>query len=358
VNFSASGIVSVSELVVERAQGLYCPAGDFYIDPIAPVDRAVITHAHADHARAGHRSYLCARSGVDLLRARLGDVTLQTLAYGERLRCEGANVSLHPAGHVLGASQVRIEVGGDVCVVSGDFKLQPDPTCTAFEPLSCSLFVTESTFGLPIYRWQSTASIIADIHQWWRDNAAARRCSVLFCYALGKAQRILAELAPNPGPVLVHGAIENINQVYRAAGVPLAPTTLATAVTDKDLLARALVLAPPSAAGTPWMRRFGAHSAAFASGWMRVRGARRQRRVEHGFALSDHADWAGLLTAIRATAAEQVLVTHGRSEALVRYLSENGLMARSFGVDFGGEDMPPSNELLHAVPAPNDAHRE
>lgn len=347
----------MSELVVERPPGLYCPAGDFYIDPIQPVDRAVITHAHADHARAGHRSYLCARSGADLLRARLGDVTLQTLAYGERLRCADASVSLHPAGHVLGSSQVRIEVGGDVCVVSGDFKLQPDPTCTAFEPLSCRLFVTESTFGLPIYRWQPTASIMADLHQWWRDNAAEGRCSVLFCYALGKAQRILAELDPSPGPVLVHGAIENVNQVYRAAGIALTPTTLATAVADKDSLARSLVLAPPSAAGTPWMRRFGAHSAAFASGWMRVRGARRQRRVERGFALSDHADWAGLLTAIRATGAEQVLVTHGRSDALVRYLLEVGLKARAFGLDFGDEDVPPSTEPLQAAPAPKDVHR-
>lgn len=328
----------MTDLVVKRPEGLYCPAGDFHVDPWRPVARAVITHAHSDHARPGHAAYLCAEPGAALMRVRLGDIALQTLPYGTAIRIGGATVSLHPAGHVLGSAQVRIEVDGDVCVVTGDYKREADPTCAAFEPVRCRTFITESTFGLPIYRWQPMPALMADIHAWWRENADAGRCSMLACYALGKAQRLLVALDASIGPILLHGAIETVNAAYRASGIALPAARLATTVTDRSEFSRALVLAPPSAAGSTWARRFGDHSLAFASGWMQVRGTRRQRRVEQGIALSDHADWPALLDTIRATEAERVLVTHGRSDALVRHLRETDRDAAALHLDYGDED--------------------
>jgi len=325
-------------LITARPEGLYCAAGDFYIDPWRPVDRAVITHAHSDHARSGHRHYLCAAPGAGVLRSRLGDVPLQTLAYGERIRIGDAQLSLHPAGHVLGSAQVRVEAQGRVWVASGDYKLEPDPTCEAFEPVPCNGFITESTFGLPIYRWRKSSEIMDGINAWWRENAEAGRCSVLFCYAFGKAQRILSGLDPQIGPILVHGAVEPLNAAYRAAGVALPQTRYATENHSAADIARAIVLAPPSAGGSIWMRRFGDYAEAFASGWMQVRAARKQRGVERGFALSDHADWPGLLQAIGATGAEQVFVTHGQVEPLIRYLREAGIAAQSFRTEYGAEE--------------------
>ena len=327
-------------LLITRPEGLYCPAGDFFIDPWRPVHRAVLTHAHSDHARIGSAHYLATEASAPVLRERLGDIALQTLAYGERLQCGGARLSLHPAGHVLGSAQIRIEVGGDVWVVSGDYKLAPDRTCAPFEAISCRVFVTESTFGLPIYRWQSPATLMAEIDAWWQENAAIGRCSVLFCYAFGKAQRVLTGVADGIGPVLTHGAIEKLNAVYRRAGIGLAATLHASEPRDRSMIERALVLAPPSAAGTPWLRRFGDYSSGYASGWMQVRGARRQRRIERGFVLSDHADWPGLLAAVKATGAQSILVTHGMADALVRFLSESGLDARALHLDYGDEDAP------------------
>ena len=222
--------------------------------------------------------------------------------------------------------------------MSGDYKLAPDPTCTPFEPVRCHTFVTESTFGLPIYRWEPPSRVLAQMAAWWQENAAAGRCSLVYCYALVKAQRILAGIGSGPGPLLVHGAIEPLDEVYRAAGVGLPPTQRATGFSDRALLQRALVLAPPAAAGTPWPRRFGDHAPGLASGWMQVRGARRQRGVERGFVLSDHADWPGLLQAVAATGATQVRVTHGRIEPLVRYLAEQGLHAQALHTRYGEED--------------------
>jgi putative mRNA 3-end processing factor len=248
-------------------------------------------------------------------------------------------ISLHPAGHVLGSAQVRIEFRGEVWVVSGDYKVQPDITCTAFEPVPCHVFVTESTFGLPIYRWPTQPVLFADIQQWWQANAAQGRASVLFAYAFGKAQRILANVQPDVGPLVVHGAVEPLNAVYRECGVHLPPTLRVTdTALHKADLARALVVAPPSAAGTPWLRRFGEHSDAFASGWMQVRGRRRNRGVDRGFVMSDHADWPGLQQAITATGAERVLVTHGSVATMVRWLREQGLQADAFKTEYGDEE--------------------
>ncbi|MGP3790901.1 ligase-associated DNA damage response exonuclease [Pseudomonas sp. B392_1p] len=334
------------DLIVARPEGLYCPAGDFYIDPWRGVDRAVITHGHGDHARWGNGHYLAAAPGEGILRARLGqDINLQTLAYGERIEHHGVTLSFHPAGHVLGSAQVRLEYQGEVWVASGDYKVEPDGTCAAFEPVRCDCFITESTFGLPIYRWAPQAQVFADINGWWRNNAEAGRASVLFAYAFGKAQRILHGIDASIGPLLVHGAVEPLNAVYRAAGVSLPVTQYAGDFRKNDpALRQALVIAPPSAGGSTWMRRFGDCSDAFASGWMLLRGTRRRRGVDRGFALSDHADWPGLLWAIEQTGAERVMVTHGQVEPLVRYLCEQGLDARAFATEYGEEDDTQASE--------------
>jgi putative mRNA 3-end processing factor len=336
------------DLIELRPQGLYCPPGDFYIDPWRPVERAVITHAHADHARPGHRHYLCSAEGAALLRARLGDVDLQALAWGETLERAGVRLSLHPAGHVLGSAQVRVEHRGEVWVASGDYFVgssgERNTTCSAFEPLRCHCFITESTFGLPIYRWRPQAEVLADIHAWWQHNAAAQRPSLLLAYSLGKAQRLLAGVDASIGPVLVHAAVEPLNAVYRAAGVALAPCRPADAVSRADA-ARALVIAPPAVHGSAWARRLGDFSDAFASGWMQLRGARRRQGVDRGFVLSDHADWPGLQAAIRATGAERVIVTHGYEAVMVRWLREQGLQADSFRTEFG-DDGPQSSSSM------------
>jgi putative mRNA 3-end processing factor len=330
------------DLVIARPEGLFCPAGGFYIDPWRPVDRAVITHAHSDHARAGSSHYLAAAPAEAVLRARLGDVNLQLVPYGRVIEHHGVRISLHPAGHVLGSAQVRIQAGAQVWVVSGDYKLEDDGTCEPFEPVRCDTFITESTFGLPIYRWDPQTAVFAGINDWWRANASAGRASVLFCYAFGKAQRILRGLDASIGPILVHGAVSPLNDAYRRSGIELPETPRLTEVSDAALIRQALVLAPPSAQGTPWMRRVGDHVNAFASGWMLLRGNRRRRGLDRGFVLSDHADWPGLHTAIRATGAERVIVTHGSVSTMVHWLQEQGLQAEAFVTQYGDEDLEPA----------------
>ncbi|ADG17919.1 putative exonuclease involved in mRNA processing [Paraburkholderia atlantica] len=328
-----------SDLVVARPEGLYCPAGDFYIDPWRPVERAVITHAHSDHARFGHQRYLATRAGASVLLSRLPGIALQTLDYGEPLTIGAARVSLHPAGHVLGSAQVRIEHAGRVWVASGDYKLEADPTCAAFEPVHCDTFITESTFGLPIYRWDTPQSVFDSIDSWWRHNASEARASVLFCYSFGKAQRVLASVDAAIGPIFCHGAVEPLNRAYRDAGVRLPPIGLVSeiAAKDKAVFRQALIVAPPSAQNSAWLKRFGEYSDAFASGWMRLRGARRRRGVDRGFVLSDHADWPGLQTAIRESGASRVIVTHGSIEPMVRWLNEQGLQASAFDTQYGDD---------------------
>jgi len=325
------------DMVVVRKEGLFCVPGGFYIDPWQPVQRAVITHGHGDHARPGHDHYLCATPGMGILRTRLGQVNVQGLAYGEVLEHNGVRISLHPAGHVLGSAQVRMEYRGEVWVASGDYKVEPDATCAPFEPVRCHCFITESTFGLPIYRWLPQQAVFDEMNAWWRRNAQEGRCSVMLCYAFGKAQRILSGLDPAIGPIVCHGAVEPLNRVYREGGIAL-PATVMVSEVDKAALRQALVLAPPSAAGSPWIRRFGDFSDAFASGWMQLRGARRRRAVDRGFVLSDHADWPGLMQAIRATGAQRVIVTHGSIPVMVRWLCQNGYDAKGFDTEYGDEE--------------------
>jgi putative mRNA 3-end processing factor len=312
------------------SDGLYCPAGDFFIDPWNPVERAVITHSHSDHAHGGSRIYLTAASGELLLRSRLDDsAVIESVAYGEIRNIQGVAVSLHPAGHILGSAQVRVEYRGEVWVVSGDYKLAPDPTCAAFEPLRCHTFITESTFGLPIYRWTSAATVFQEINEWWRNNQNSGKASVIFAYAMGKAQRILTGIDKSIGPVFAHGAVRSVNQCYRNSGVAL-PDVAAPDDAPKGYdWSQALILAPPLAQGSPWMKRFGTVSTAFASGWMRIRGTRRRKSIDRGLVLSDHVDWPGLLEAIGSTGAERVWVTHGYRSPLVRWLTEQGREAQA-----------------------------
>lgn len=324
-------------LLVNSPNGLYCPAGDFYIDPWKPVERAIITHAHGDHARVGSTSYLCAREGELVLRTRLGaDALIQSLPYDEPISMNSVRVSMHPAGHILGSSQIRLELGGEIWVVSGDYKTESDPTCTSFTPVRCHTFVTESTFGLPIYNWPDSQATFQKINDWWRSNQERDRTSVLFAYALGKAQRLLAGLS-DIGPIFTHGAVEKLNDAYRASGKVLPHTQMVSSSNDKKDWKKALVLAPPSAQGTPWLRKFGNFSSASASGWMTIRGTRRRRAFDRGFILSDHADWQGLLSAIAATGAERVWVTHGYVPVLVRFLREKGIFAEGIATQFVGE---------------------
>ena len=317
--------------------GLYCDAGDFFVDPWRPVARAVVTHAHSDHLTWGCGSYLVADRGVGVSRERLGQYAdrVEGMPFGESRLINGVRVSLHPAGHILGSAQVRLELNGEVWVASGDYKTDPDPTCDAWEPVRCHTFITESTFGLPIYRWPAPSSVFADVNDWWRENAAAGRASLLFGYGLGKAQRLLAGLDSSIGPILVHGAVDRMTALYRQAGIALPPTEYATPA--KGVATGAIVVAPPGVDGSAWARKFGAHSTAFASGWMLVRGARRRRSVDRGFTLSDHVDWPQLLQAIRETGAERVLVTHGFTGPVVRWLREHGLQADALATRYEGE---------------------
>lgn len=310
-------------LLLPTEFGLYCAAGDFYVDPWRPVARAVVTHAHTDHATWNCKSYLTSRRGYGVLRARVGEeAVIESAPFGEQVDIHGVKVSFHPAGHILGSAQVRVEHRGEVWVASGDYKTVGDCTCDEFVPVRCHTFISESTFGLPIFRWKDDAGIFADLNAWWRQNQERGRVSVVYAYALGKAQRVLAGLDASIGPIQVHGAVERFLAPYAAEGIKLPPVERASKDNAKAARGRALIVAPPSAANSPWLKKFGPASQAFASGWMTIRGARRRRALDRGFVLSDHADWPGLLQAINATGAERIGVTHGYTHALVKYLRE------------------------------------
>jgi putative mRNA 3-end processing factor len=309
--------------------GLYCEPGDFFIDPAQPVDRAVVTHAHSDHARWGCKRYLAAQTSERLLRMRMSpQAEFRFLPYGEKVTVGGVRISFHPAGHILGSAQVRLEHQGKIVLITGDYKLGNDPTCEAWEPVPCHLMVTESTFGLPIYRWQNQQTLVDSINQWWRESRDDGKCCLLFGYAVGKSQRLLAGLDPSIGKIFCHGAVEKGNEAYRQTGVVLPDTAYVGSVSGKQDWRGAMVIAVPSAHGTPWTKKFGRCSTAMASGWMAVRGARRRRSVDRGFVMSDHVDWPSLLTAIETCNPEEVWVTHGYSATVARYLQENGRSAK------------------------------
>ncbi|MBC7814042.1 MAG: ligase-associated DNA damage response exonuclease [Burkholderiales bacterium] len=317
--------------------GLYCDVGDFYIDPWQPVERAVVTHLHGDHYARGCKSYLISDDSRHIAPLRLGeDAAVQTLAYGEPLIIKGAKVSLHPAGHILGSAQIRVEVDGEVMVVSGDYKREADRTCAPFEVVPCDTFITEATFGLPIYRWDKQQVVFDQINAWWRDNQAQGKTSVIYGYALGKAQRILAGVDSSIGPIYTHGAVETLTEAYRKSGINMPATIYAADATTKDFH-DALIVAPPSARGTHWLRRFGDVSQAFVSGWMRIRGVRRQRTVDRGFVLSDHVDWTELMNTVKETSAERIGVTHGYTQVVAQWLGEQGYDTFTVETRFRGE---------------------
>ena len=311
-------------------RGIYCPAGDFHIDPGKPVGRALITHGHSDHARPGHAKYLATHAALPVIRQRLGAIRAEGIAYGETRRIGDALVSFHPAGHVPGSAQIRVEVAGEVWVVSGDYKTEADGLCEPWVPVRCHSFITECTFGLPVFRWAPQAQVVADLAHWWAANAARGRVSVIGAYSFGKAQRILAALPP-VGPVYTHPAVEVPTRILRDQGYALPETTQAT---PGMVPPQAMVIAPPSALGSAWAAALGPDPAqAFASGWMALRGMRRSRSSGTGFVLSDHADWPGLNAAIRETGAARVFVTHGYTAAFCRWLREQGFDADVVATD-------------------------
>jgi len=333
----------MGDLLTFTDRGIWCAAGDFHIDPWRPVARALLTHGHSDHARPGMGRYLCTDIAAPVVRHRLGAISLDTVVYGEARRIGDVTVSFHPAGHVPGSAQIKVEHRGEVWVASGDYKTVDDGLSTAFEPVGCHAFITESTFGLPVFRWPDDATLAAALNSWWAGNAAAGRVSLLGAYALGKAQRLLRLIDPAIGPVLTHGAIEATNGVLRAQGIALPATQRVTSETRPRDHPGALVLATPSALGGPWARRFSTEGApaatAYASGWMALRGVRRRRAAERGFVISDHADWDGLTGAIQATGAERVFVTHGYTAVFARWLQSQGYDARPVATAYEGESL-------------------
>ncbi|MEO6034435.1 MAG: ligase-associated DNA damage response exonuclease [Verrucomicrobiota bacterium] len=326
-------------LLTHTDRGLFCKAGNFHIDPWRPVDFAVTTHAHSDHARAGSRNYLTAEPGKLVLQERLGSAAhIETLSYDERISRNGVTISFHPAGHILGSGQIRLEHGGEIWVVSGDYKTENDGISGAFEPVPCHTFVTESTFALPIYRWRPQSEIFSGINNWWRENQLKERTSVLFSYSLGKSQRVLSGLDGAIGPIFLHGAVKKFVEAYEMEGVKFPAVEHADAEKIKSSRGKALVIAPGSADNSPWLRKFGDVSTAFASGWMQVRGPRRRRSLDRGFVLSDHADWKGLLASIEATGAERIWATHGYTGPLVQWLREKGKEADAIKTHFEREN--------------------
>ncbi len=318
--------------------GILCVPGNFYIDPWRPVDKAVITHGHADHARPGMQQYLCHVHTVPVLQSRLGaDIAVQGLHYNEPVTINSVKVSLHPAGHIIGAAQIRMEYGGQVAVVSGDYKTQEDGLSAPFEPVRCHIFVTESTFGLPIYNWATVDQQYAQLQQWVMDNQARGKTSVCIGYSLGKAQRIMKALE-GMGPLYVHYAIARLNRAYESAGVRLPDYEAIDLRVDTKKTDQGIVILPPSLADSTLIRKIPHMANAICSGWMQVRGARRWRSADAGFAISDHADWNGLLQAVKATGAEKVYVTHGQTAVFARYLNETGISAEEVKTEFGAEE--------------------
>lgn len=328
----------MAHLVEFTPKGLYCSQADIFIDPWLPVDKAVITHAHADHARWGHQYYLSHHDSASILKYRLGqDILLETLAYNETIHINGVSLSLHPAGHIYGSAQVRLEYQGEVWVISGDYKLADDGFSTPFEPVQCHTFVTESTFGLPIYQWKPQSEVAAEINQWWLDNQKRGKASLIGAYSLGKSQRILNSIDQSIGPILLHGAVFNTHEALIGGGAKLSHHPKLNAETNKDEIAKALIIAPPSALNSTWVKKLRPFSTGIASGWMQIRGMKRRRSADRGFVISDHADWNDLNAAVEASTAERVYVTHGYTSVFSRWLREKGLESYEVETLYEGE---------------------
>ncbi len=327
-------------------KGIYCRQGDFYIDPWKPVTRAVITHAHSDHARPGSGSYLCHHFTKPLLKLRLGDVSVESMEWGEVRHINQVKVSLHPAGHIIGSSQIRVEYNAEVWVVSGDYKTENDGISGEIEIVPCDTFISESTFGLPIYKWKPQQELFYDIQNWILKNREDNKNSVLIAYSLGKAQRLLRGIGEISARIYVHGAIWNVHQALVNAGFQLPEVQRITPEATKDHFHSDIIIAPPSADGSSWMNRFQPYAVGVCSGWMQVRGHARRRNVDAGFAMSDHADWNGLLSVVRACSAKKVFVTHGFQSSFSRYLNEMGIESAEVKTEYGDDLETESEKIL------------
>jgi putative mRNA 3-end processing factor len=336
-------LLFVMPLIEFTPQGMYVPQADVYIDPWRGVEKAIITHGHSDHARWGCNHYLTHHQNIPIIQRRLGNINTQGVAYNESIYINGVEFSFHPAGHVLGSSQIRVAYNGEVWVASGDYKLQADGVATPFEPVVCHTFITESTFGLPIYSWKPQDQVMQEINDWWLQNKDLGLCSVIFAYSLGKAQRILCNLDHSIGEVFVHGAVASMNEAHTDAGVQLPKYTVVSPTTDKLKYKGALIIAPSSADNTPWMKKFEPYVTASASGWMALRGARRRMSVDKGFVLSDHADWYGLNEAVVATNAQHVIATHGYTRTFAQWLATKGIESSIAETRFVGESIDKQN---------------
>ena len=324
------------KLLEFTSKGIYCSKADVYLDPWRGVKKAIITHGHSDHARWGSKSYITQIDNVPILKHRLGDISVTGKKYGDKFQINGVTFSFHPAGHVPGSSQIRVEYRGEVWVFTGDFKTQDDKISTPYEPIKCNTFITECTFGLPVYKWEEPKIVHGQINKWWAKNKSNGITSLLLGYSLGKIQRLLKNLDPEIGKIYTHGATEKMTEVVRAK-IDFPKTNLITRDTIKKEIEGNLVLAPPSVLGSVWSRKLGITSSGYASGWMAIRGARRRRAVDRSFVLSDHADWDGLLSAIYSTECENVITTHGYTDIFAKYLNEKGLNAMSEKTEYEQE---------------------
>ncbi|HEX8270442.1 MAG TPA: ligase-associated DNA damage response exonuclease [Flavobacterium sp.] len=323
-------------LLAFNDKGIYCEQADVYLDPWLPVNNAIITHGHADHSRWGHKNYITHHTNVPIIKHRLGDINVTGKDWNETFTVNGVKFSLHPAGHIIGSAQIRVEYKGEIWVFTGDYKTEDDGVSVPYEVVKCHTFITECTFGLPAFKWLPQKEVMTSINEWWSENQANGQTSILFGYTLGKAQRLLKYLDPSIGKIYTHGAVENMTNVLRPL-CDFTPTTLITRETTKQELSGSMVLAPPSAHGSTWIRKMTPFVTGSASGWMAFRGARRRRAIDKGFVLSDHCDWYGLLDSIKATGAEKVISTHGYSDIFSRYLRELGYDARTAKTQYEGE---------------------
>ncbi len=329
----------MADLLVFTDKGIYCPQADVYIDPWKPVNKALITHAHSDHARSGHKEYLATLDSVPVLKHRLGSfIKIQGLAYGENITINQVQISFHPAGHIIGSAQIRLAYKGEIWVASGDYKVENDGLSGQFQPVKCHSLITESTFGLPSFKWKPQEQVYQEINDWWQINKDLGRTSIISAYSLGKAQRILNNLNTDIGPIYAHAAIENTNEVLRNQGFNIQASAKIENSGKSDKYKGAMIVAPPSAIGSAWTKKFGDYEEAIVSGWMNVRGIKRRRNAERGFVLSDHADWPGLNSAIKETGAQQIFVTHGYTEIFAQWLCEQGYDAKAVKTAFTGDE--------------------
>lgn len=325
-----------ADLLVFNERGIYCPQADVFIDPWKPVQRALITHAHSDHARPGHQWYASTPETAVIMRHRLGShIQVQAFAYGTNFLINGVRFSFHPAGHIPGSAQIRVEYKGEIWVASGDYKLHNDHISAPFEPVKCHTLITESTFGLPIFHWEKQEHIFEDMHQWIAENKQKGINSVLIAYSLGKAQRILKQIAAREDQILVHGAVAAMQEALSEGGLPFETFQKWMPGMDKKEMAGMVLVAPPSVIGSRWIKRFEHYSLGVCSGWMAMRGTKRRRGADKGFVLSDHADWNELNTAVKESGAERVIVTHGYTAQFSRHLQEKGLRAENVQTLYG-----------------------